>query len=187
MLLRPAQCEDALAVAALNVASWRSAYRDVLTAEYLHSEAERDRAAFWHGRLSAPEHGQRVDVLEESGQIIGFSCVLVGHDPALGSFLHNLHVAPLLVGRGLGAMLMGAVRQHCLSAAPSDPVFLWVVHSNDKARGFYAKLGAMHDGEMHWQPPGGGSALLYRMSWRTPGEIRAPNNSSKPTPLRGAA
>jgi len=70
---------------------------------------------------------------------------------------------------------MGAVRQHCLSAAPSDPVFLWVVSSNDRARGFYAKLGAVREGQMQWQPPGGGSALLYRMGWRTPGEIRAPN------------
>ena len=187
MLLRAATAEDASAVAELHVASWRSAYRDVLSGEYLADAAEGDRQAYWQGRLSTPHHGQRVDLLVLANQVVGFSCVLVGHDAVLGSFLHNLHIAPALVGRGLGSVLMGAVRQHCLSTAPQDPVFLWVVSSNQRAQHFYAKLGAAYVGQTQWQPPGGGSALLYRMGWRTPGEIRAPNNSPKPTPLRGAA
>ncbi|MFO0433433.1 MAG: GNAT family N-acetyltransferase [bacterium] len=188
MEIRSALRSDAPAIAKLHADSWRFAYRDVLTSDYLDSNADRDRLSHWVDRLDSPVAEQRVDVLLREGRLVGFASIFAPHDPELGSFLNNLHVAEDSLRLGYGTCLMAQVQAHCFELAPSKAVFLWVVCSNVRAQAFYSRMGATIRAEQQWEPPGGGSALLYRMAWDSPSEIRvAANNSFKPTPLRGAA
>src|SRR5689334_8702388 len=50
-IIRPATEADAATVAAIHVASWRDAYADILTADYLNGPIEADRLALWSQRL----------------------------------------------------------------------------------------------------------------------------------------
>jgi hypothetical protein len=66
---------------------------------------------------------------------------------------------------------MSAVQDRCSKLAPVSPVYLWVVDSNQRAQAFYSRLRATFRGTDHWEPPGGGTALLYRFAWSSPKEI----------------
>jgi len=188
MHIRSAMHSDAADIGRLHANSWRFAYRGALNDAYLDIEADADRAAFWDARLASPTPGQYVFVLVDETALIGFASVFLDHDAEFGSFLNNLHVAENALRQGCGTRLMAAVRDCCLTRSPLSPVYLWVVDSNHRAKAFYLGLGASFRGEEIWEPPGGGSALLHRLAWNDPGEIRLANwSSAQPArPARGS-
>jgi ribosomal protein S18 acetylase RimI-like enzyme len=171
MELRSATHSDASAIARLHANSWRFAYRGALNDAYLDSEADSDRLNFWEERLSSPAPNQNVFVLVDGACLIAFASVYVDDHPEFGSYLNNLHVAEDRLRLGCGTRLMSAVQDCCSKLAPVSPVYLWVVDSNQRAQAFYSRLRATFRGTDHWEPPGGGTALLYRFAWSSPKEI----------------
>ncbi|MBI5268002.1 MAG: GNAT family N-acetyltransferase, partial [candidate division Zixibacteria bacterium] len=59
MRFRIATPADAPAIAELHAASWRTAYRGVLSDTYLDGNIIDERTAVWHSRLTSPEPHQR--------------------------------------------------------------------------------------------------------------------------------
>ena len=171
MELRPATYADVPTIANLHANSWRLAYRGAFNDEYLASEADGDRLRFWEERLTSPAPNQCVLLLTLGSKLVGFVCLFAQHHPDYGSFLNNLHVAESHLGQGHGARLMLAAREHFEILSPATPVYLFVVESNTRARHFYSRFGATMAGTAPWDPPGGGSVLLHRLSWPTPKEI----------------
>jgi GNAT superfamily N-acetyltransferase len=171
MEFRSATHSDASTIARLHANSWRFAYRGALIDEYLDSEADRDRLNFWEERLGSPAPNQNVFVLVDGDCLIGFASVYIDDHPEFGSFLNNLHVAEDRLRLGCGTRLMSAVRDCCSMLSPASPVYLWVVDTNRRAQAFYSRLGATFRGTDHWEPPGGGMALLHRFAWNSPSEI----------------
>ena len=142
MTLVAAGPEDAGAIAALHVMSWRSAYRGLVPDEFLANQVEEDRRRLWESRLSEPDEGQLVlKAVDESGMMVGFTCVLRDADPAWGPLLDNLHVIPNLRGRGIGAILLRASREWSSETSPGQPMHLWVIEGNTHARRFYDREG----------------------------------------------
>jgi GNAT superfamily N-acetyltransferase len=138
IILVPAGLDDAPAVAALHVTSWRSAYRGLVPDEFLAGPVEEDRRTLWESRLSAPDPAQLVlKAVDGRGTMVGFTCVLRDADPLWGPLLDNLHVTPELRGRGIGAMLLHASRQWSSEVSPGLPMHLWVIEGNTLARRFY--------------------------------------------------
>ena len=74
MRFRDATLADAPGIAALHAASWRRAYRGMLSDEYLDNDLEADRTSVWIGRLTTPNPNQRVVLAEVSDQLAGFAC-----------------------------------------------------------------------------------------------------------------
>jgi GNAT superfamily N-acetyltransferase len=142
VVLVPAGPEDARAIAALHVTSWRSAYKGLVPDEFLAGPVEDDRRALWESRLSVPDEARLVlKAVDERGTLVGFTCVLRDADPAWGPLLDNLHVTPGLRGRGIGAILLSASRQWSSAVSPGLPMHLWVIEGNTRARRFYDREG----------------------------------------------
>ncbi len=83
--LVPAGPEDARAIAALHVKSWRSAYRGLVPDEFLAGPVEDDRNTLWESRLSVPDEARLVlKAVDQDGIMVGFTCVLRDADPGVG-------------------------------------------------------------------------------------------------------
>jgi ribosomal protein S18 acetylase RimI-like enzyme len=180
MRLRVASSDDATPIAALHAASWRVAYRGMLSDAYLDGDVFEDRSQLWSARLAAPAPAQYVAVIEavtsDAGgavgreregppRLAGFVCAYAAHDPTWGTLLDNLHVAPEFQRQGLGRQLMAASARWCISNAPDARMYLWVLEANTPAQSFYARLGGRDVGGESWSPPGGGAVALCRYAW----------------------
>ena len=135
---------DAAAIAALHAESWRSAYRGLYPDEFLDGPVVEDRLQFWTARMHAPDPDRR-HVLKAvaDGVLVGIACVLLDADPPWGPLLDNLHVKPLFKGRGIGHRLLGASLEWARTAAPHQPMHLWVMEGNMAARTFYDREGGV--------------------------------------------
>ena len=165
MLYRTATKEDAPQIAALHAASWRTAYREVLSQAYLCGDIESDRLAFWSERLRNLSTGQQVFVAEMDYRILGFACAFLDHDRRWGTFLDNLHVAHDSQRQRIGSGLMAEVARYCTTHASTRGLYVWVVESNRNAQQFYQRLGGTSSGHDYWTPPGGGSVRRLLYTW----------------------
>jgi ribosomal protein S18 acetylase RimI-like enzyme len=132
--------DDAPAVAALHAASWRSAYRGLVPDAFLEGDLLANRRRAWAQRWAAPQPGACGWVIEMAGELLAFT--YTWPDPAGGTFVDNLHVAPDHKRLGLGRLLLRAVVQSLDPAARDQPLALEVLDGNAPARAFYARLGA---------------------------------------------
>src|SRR5271156_3132026 len=107
MLLRPAEPEDAMAVARVHVRSWQAAYRTLLPDDYLDQLRPEDRAHSYDFASLDP-FKPRTIVAVEDGLIHGFATTAPSRDPDLGGHgeLCAPYVDPQHWGHGMGAALV---------------------------------------------------------------------------------
>jgi ribosomal protein S18 acetylase RimI-like enzyme len=135
---------DWRAIAELHLQSWRSAYRGILTDEYLDGEAEEDHARTWQARIGAglPE-AISTFVAERAGEVVGFVSVDAGAERAAlwGPRVENLHSRPDCKGQGIGRALLQRGAQWVEERSPGSSIHLCVFEKNVEARGFYQHMG----------------------------------------------
>jgi GNAT superfamily N-acetyltransferase len=144
--IRAALPDDAAAIAALHVDSWRWAYRGLLTDEVLDGLRVEDRAATWSKLLVDLEVS--VVVAEREGAFAGFAsgCATRDDDAAPGTGeVAAIYVAASAVGSGLGVDLFARIQDELRSRGFSR-ASLWVLESNARARRFYEREGWRWDG-----------------------------------------
>lgn len=173
--LRLMHVGDAEAIAALHVASWRSAYRGVFTDHYLDHEADAERRNVWRARLQAdaPTRDWGVVAADPTGRLLGFAYVMPDHDPVWGDYIDNLHVAPDLKGGGIGRRLMQGVAERLQRDGSTRPLYLWVLDVNTAARAFYERLGAEVTDPRLSDPLAGQQHPVWRCVWRKPSTLMA--------------
>lgn len=138
-VIRPATAEDAAAVAAVYLRSWRAAYAELLPTEVLASLDEAD----WARRFRSRRDPARSTLLAFTpGRVVGV--VMAGpdrQDPLLAE-IYAIYVLPELQGQGIGAALLDA------AIAPLDAatVRLWCAAANNSSRRFYEHRGFVLDG-----------------------------------------
>jgi ribosomal protein S18 acetylase RimI-like enzyme len=165
IIVRRASPDDAAAIAAVEVRSWRAAYRDLMPEAYLSALSEADKTNNWRDNLA--KHGaagrKRVCVAVRDGDVCGF--VRVGPDPDPGDVghLYLMYVLPEYWSRGVGLMLMGAGMSELRDLGMRE-AFLWVLRGNVRARRFYERQGWTQDGRVARDDYGGVSlqAVCYR-------------------------
>jgi ribosomal protein S18 acetylase RimI-like enzyme len=165
MEFRPAGPQDAPRIAQLHAASWRVAYRGAMSDAYLAGDIDAERAGVWRARFDPPDATQRVVLAETGGVAVGFVCAYLDHDPASGTFVDNLHVAQAHWGTGVGAALMAEAARLCLAQGRVPAVYLWVLESNARARGFYERIGAQIVERGMWHPPDGSALPKLKCLW----------------------
>lgn len=146
MFLRPAEPDDAMAVAHVHVRSWQAAYRTLLPAEYLDQLRPEDRAAKYE--FASPDPSKpRTIVAEVDGVICGFATTMPSRDAETSSDgeLCALYVDPEWWNRGVGVALVSAARASLAEAAFRNAV-LWVLVGNVRAERFYEADGWRCDG-----------------------------------------
>jgi GNAT superfamily N-acetyltransferase len=137
MLLRPAEPEDAIAVARVHVRSWQAAYRTLLPDDYLNQLCPEDRAQKYDF-ASLDSRKPRTIVAVEEGLIHGFATTAPAREPDLPDHgeLCALYVDPEQWGRGLGMTLVLAARARLFELGFRNAV-LWVLAGNVRAERFY--------------------------------------------------
>ena len=146
MLLRPADPNDAIAVARVHVRSWQVAYRTLLPEDYLNQLRPEDRAQRYDFASQDPRKPWTV-VAVENGLIRGFATIMPSRDSDLPNHgeLCALYVDPEQWGRGIGVSLMSAARAR-LSSLGFENALLWVLENNVRAERFYQIDGWAPDG-----------------------------------------
>jgi len=133
MIIRVATETDRPAIAAVQAASWRTAYADVLPKDYLDNRLDDDIAAHWRNQDIAD--GDVVMVAEDT-DVVGFIAIWVWPTP----YIDNLHVLPGFRSKGVGRLLM-RVGAKALLDAGQRTAFLLVAVGNTRAIRFYENLG----------------------------------------------
>jgi ribosomal protein S18 acetylase RimI-like enzyme len=165
-LVRLAEVEDAAAIAAVHVASWRTTYRGLLPDDFLASLDQAGYEERWR-RILGNEASSRVYVAADGREIVGFASggrERAGEDGYSGE-LYAIYVVAESQGRGHGRRLVQAVAGGLRELELTDMI-VWVLRDNAGARRFYERLGGTY---VRSQPITIGATLLQEVSygWRT--------------------
>lgn len=157
-MIRTARSSDMETIAALQVASWRKAYRGLLSDAYLGQPVADDLRGKWVG-MDVPEN----DILlvhEQDGDVDGFIYVICSRSPA---YVDNLHVAPDRKRSGIGEALMREAAKQMI-ARGVESVYLTVITDNIPAVQFYAKMGGER-GPAQTEQLYGEPVTTYPITW----------------------
>jgi GNAT superfamily N-acetyltransferase len=169
---RAAGPADAIAVATLHAASWRSHYRGAYSDSFLDGDVVTDRATVWAERLQTADSSSHTVLAEDDGGIVGFAHVVFDADPTWGALLDNLHVAQRHKREGVGSELLARIGQAV--TARQTPLYLWVLEQNLQAQAFYEARGAVRIERARVSEPGGvagrliGTPGMLRYAWSDP-------------------
>jgi len=150
MDIRPARMQDVPEIAVVHVRSWQAAYQGLLPQAYLDGLDPSQRIGQWERSLSAaewPDGGTLV--AGAGGHLSGFVSYGPARDDDADSRrageIYAIYLLPAAWGEGIGRELMAAALGR-LGEAGFDPVILWVLDSNARARRFYEAGGWLADG-----------------------------------------
>jgi len=177
LVLREATQHDAAAIARLHADSWRSAYRGMLSDDYLDHRVYSERDALWKQRFSESTENPFFAILAQvESDLAGFACVFPNNDPIYGAFLDNLHVVPQRTGQGIGMRLLAAVAERLVTDEKRGGLYLWVIAKNSRARQFYSKAGAQEVERVVLPMPDGSHQDEMRCYWPDPARLLKPPN-----------
>lgn len=147
---RIAWADDAPAIAAVQVRSWRASYADLLPADLLAGLDAADLEQGWRASLSKPADARnRVLVALERNLVCGFTVTGPGSDPDLDPVaageLGELVVDPKKRRAGHGSRLLQAGID-TLKADRFTRAVTWVAASDDETRRFLTEAGWAADG-----------------------------------------
>ncbi|MGH8420115.1 MAG: GNAT family N-acetyltransferase [Pseudomonas sp.] len=143
-MIRPAQPQDAAAIAQVHVRSWQQAYRDLIPADYLASldATVQRRAELWRDSIEKGEPQVLVALQDE--QAVGWIAFGQSRDehatPGISAQVQALYVLAEHWGSGVGRLLWLKARQHLIDQGFRS-VTLWVLAQNDRAIRFYRNAG----------------------------------------------
>jgi GNAT superfamily N-acetyltransferase len=143
--LRDATPADAPALAAVQVASWRAAYRGLMPDEVLAGLSVPDIERVWSDRFTDRPPRTSVVVATEVRRLVGFAAagppLVPGDraDPTVGD-LYALYLHPDHWGRGIGTPLQTAALDRLVTHGYTH-AGLWVLDGNRRALRFYLRTG----------------------------------------------
>jgi RimJ/RimL family protein N-acetyltransferase len=147
--IRPATREDADAIAALHLASYRAAYEGLLPVEVLSSLRAEDRRRRWRVSLNDPQRRTLIaQDTDDTAAVIGFAEVGPSRDDDAEvetGELMALHVTQSRWRHGAGRALHDTAVT-TLATQGFQAVTLWVLTGNSRARAFYEAMGWNDDG-----------------------------------------
>ncbi|MHA2036367.1 MAG: N-acetyltransferase family protein [Promethearchaeota archaeon] len=139
----------------VNVNTWKTAYRGIISAEYLQNLSYEDKEENWRRRLENPEKGAIIYVAEtDRNEIIGFALTTLEKcNPAIALLqaekfkgeLCAIYVLKEYQNQKIGTELIRLVISHLLGNKINSMI-TWVLKENP-ARSFYEKLGGIFLGE----------------------------------------
>jgi ribosomal protein S18 acetylase RimI-like enzyme len=135
MKIRRATQSDLQGIAAIHVESWKDSYSDVLPAEFLTAQIDRDLAQHWS---EIEIQNEDIVLVAEENSLVGFVAVWCRPIP----FIDNLHVKPSHRSKKIGSSLLKAVAKELINKKHKTG-YLWVFESNEKAIRFYMRLGGV--------------------------------------------
>ncbi|MSO97443.1 MAG: GNAT family N-acetyltransferase [Rhodospirillaceae bacterium] len=149
LTIRPAETDDAPAIAKVHVDTWRAAYRSIIPQDYLDTLTVQNRTIGWVRLLERGGKDLITLVSEDNdGRIVGFaSGGRIRHrEPRFEAEISSLYISPRVQrsdhGRRLFLSLSNRLAQRNLKG-----LFVWVLADNP-ARTFYEALGGREVSEI---------------------------------------
>ena len=148
--VRLATFDDADAIAHAHLDAWDWAYRGLISDGYIDLLLSERAARIerWRGILAADSGATRTWVAERAGALAGFCGTGPAQDedaaPGTGE-VRALYLRPEVVGTGVGRILFAHAVTN-LRERGFDPLTLWVLRENVRARRFYEAAGWRPDG-----------------------------------------
>ena len=142
LIIRPAEVEDAAAIARVHVESWRSTYPGMIPQGYLDRLTVQNRSIGWVRLLErAPPDVITLISEDDDGQVVGFVTGgrLRHHDLRYEAEIASLYVLPGCQRAHHGRRLFLAA-SHRLAKAGYKGLFIWVLADNTRARKFYEAM-----------------------------------------------
>lgn len=143
--IRPAVPEDAPGIAKVHVLSWQQAYKGLLPQNMLDDLSIENRTQQWaHWLHSAETTYNLVAQALSSSEILGFVSggPLRENRPDFDAEIAAIYLLPAAKGQGLGRELFQTM-QNWLGNQGYQRLLVWVLESNQAARGFYEHLGGL--------------------------------------------
>jgi len=137
--IRTARETDAEGIAEVHDAAWREAYLGVIPGRELDKMVTRRGPQWW---LSAIKRGSRLAVLDYDEVIAGYASYgrnRVRSLPFAGE-IFELYLAPEFQGLGFGKRLFEVALED-LAEHGYGSTIVWALAENDRAIGFYRKMG----------------------------------------------
>ncbi|CAM2882380.1 GNAT family N-acetyltransferase [Paenibacillus sediminis] len=144
MNIRKAVIEDAYSIAAVQVNSWRTTYRGIVSDAYLSNMSIESREQVWRGAIS-PEANTDLRFIyvaeDDGGEVVGFA---MGGPNRSKEFeyegeLYAIYLLEHVQGQGIGANLVNQI-VHDFIEHGIHSMLVWVLRGN-KALGFYERMG----------------------------------------------
>lgn len=177
LILREATPADAAAVSALHVASWRSAYRGILSDAFLDGPVEAERGAVWAARFRPPLSPDQIVVVAEAaeapGELLAFACILVRHHPVHGSLIDNLHVRPDSRRTRLGRHVLARAASLVRDEPALEPIHLTVFDRNAAACAAYESWGGALIDRYEHRESDDADHLVRLYGWPSPTALAA--------------
>lgn len=183
--VRPAKPSDALAIAQVHVASWRTSYKGIVAEEFLQNLSAERRAQSWEEILSNPEHPAFLYVAEdETSSIVGFVSGLAEREDnqEYTGEVAAIYLLKQAQGQGTGRRLMQAA-VHELIRRGHRSMMLWVLRDNTPARKFYEALGGQYLYEKLIEV-GGQTLIEVAYGWK---DLHVLVQQEEPCPLNSTA
>jgi ribosomal protein S18 acetylase RimI-like enzyme len=155
-VVRAASADDATAIIAVRLASWRATYADHLPPHVWDEFDQAGRAQRLAESITAGL--TRVLVACQDDTIVGYTFSGPTRDddlPDETGEIYAIYVHPSAWSTGAGRALMTAT----LADLGQVPVVLWVLEVNDRARRFYERAGFVPDGAVKPADMPGGVTL----------------------------
>ena len=161
--IRPARTEDAPQIACVHIASWQEAYAEIVPGDVLANLDVARREQEWHDHLTnASRNGTHTWLAEGDPGAVGFATLGPSRDEDADRRVHEIYAMYLASdawGRGVARDLMRTI---LAEPAAADPITLWVLADNDRARHFYRRHGFQPDGTERLENFGGARLLEVR-------------------------
>lgn len=140
---RRATVDDAAAIAALRIDSWRTTYRGVMPDAYLDGMRAEESTAMWTQVLLADVPTIAIHVAEAGDELVGFASgmLLMPEKFGLDAELTAIYLKPIAQHGGVGRRLLARVAE-AMEKQGASGLLVWVIADNQPARKFYEELGA---------------------------------------------
>ena len=143
MIVREAKIADAPAIARVNLDTWRTAYREIVPADYLAQLSYEKRETNWRELLVKAEKSEDFVCVAENdeGKIVGFAaggCERTGKYVYQGE-LFAIYILEEYQRQGIGRQLVRTVAKK-LAELTLNSMVVWVLADNSACR-FYEFLG----------------------------------------------
>jgi ribosomal protein S18 acetylase RimI-like enzyme len=147
--IRAASASDVETIAALHLASWWAAYRDIVPDQFLQGITLESRIDRWQQALSSSESPVAETTVAVDGDTVLGVCScgprLSPKSSSVGE-VYALHVEPGSWRRGIGKLLLDDSLRRLVARGFVTAV-LWVLRDNWSARHFYEAQGWSATGE----------------------------------------
>ena len=145
--LRKAEPKDATALGHIQVTSWRSAFRNIASDNFLdHMVSEENQAEDWKEILGEEE--PVIYIAEFANVPVGYAWAQPEDDDSVAwdAELISMHILPAYKRQGIGRKLFAATAAQ-LKEQGCQSIYLWVLEENHPARKFYEALGGQLAGK----------------------------------------